>query len=117
MAGRAREEENLRYTVYKADINNDGIIEFVLTWQTEGSGAFTQPEGVWQDVGGKLIRLPFEKAVAKSLDNGNPDFEWCHVQIYLACPFLMVKDGTVYFGFDDFEYYVWKGDKVYREDP
>lgn len=106
----------IEYTLYKADINNDNETEFILTYTAEGTAHFTGIEGVWKESSGKFIRLPFEKAVAKSLDNNNPDFEWRHIMTYLAIPFLVIKDGTVYFGFDDNEYYVWKGDNINRKD-
>lgn len=106
------------YRFYLADLNNDGHDDYVVTETGTGSGGFGQIHGVWGMAGGKPVRLSFERIAARAFQPDDPeDFEWNHVQESLANPFIVRRGGTVYFGFDAGEYYVWRGESIQPADP
>jgi len=88
------------YEFYLADLNNDGHDDYVVTETSTGAG-FGSIHGVWSLKGGKPVRLPIERIAARFFQPDDPeDFDWNDVQSCLANPFIVKKDGTVYFGFD-----------------
>lgn len=94
--------------VYKADVNNDGLPEVVVTAHGQGSGGYSSVEGVFQLAPQGVTRLPFNDIVVRALF---PRKDMSRFHMSLAEPFLIRKDDTVYMGFADGvkpTYYRWK---------
>jgi len=110
---------NLRYKAYRADLNNDGQADIIVTSFTVGSGNFSSIESVWTGKDPEVYqRLPLEQVFAKSFGIPESEFEWCDVQEYLANPFLIRAEGGTCFGFDDPpEYYLWQDDTITKANP
>jgi hypothetical protein len=101
-------------TVYEADVNNDGLKEYVIAMGGMGSGGYSSVEGVFQLARTGLVRLPFDEVVVQSLFPGE-DMSRFHLS--LSEPFLIRRDGTVYMGFGhgiDRTYYRWDRTNRFR---
>jgi hypothetical protein len=103
--------------IYKADVNNDGHVELVLTLHGQGSGRYSSVEAVFQPTPDGLVELSFERVVIQSLF---PDDDMSKFHLSLAVPFLVRMNNTVYMGFDDNVrpiYYCWDRDDRFTRTP
>jgi hypothetical protein len=99
--------------LYKADINNDGSPDYVLTYIWSGSMGANGIVNVYTFKDGKWVSLPYFDLLVKSeTKRGNGISEWNDFSLKLADPFLYEKGGKVFHGFYMGAYYLWKGEKI-----
>jgi len=97
-----------------ADVNNDGRKDYVVTWYSTGSGGFSNIQGIWSRIGGKLVRLPLEREfyrqVVKKDPNAEGEVEWCDVFMYVPRLFLVENAGVTYICLD--RWYCWRSGRI-----
>lgn len=91
------------FTLYKADINNDGKAEYIITYMG-GSGAYTGVGDIFNYVNGDLVHLR------------NP-FGGERWYLFLADPFIVKKNGRYYLRFFNTEpaancVYLWQNNTI-----
>ena len=103
--------ENMQ--LYVADINNDGQEDYILTYIWSGSMGGSGIMMVYTFKNGKRVSLPYFDLLVKSAHKrGSMISEWNDFSMMLASPFLYTKDGKVYHGFDNSEYYLWENESI-----
>lgn len=86
------------YRLYRADVNNDGIDEYVLFWLCDGSMCSQGIAGVYQKIGDRLVVLPFDDIVVRNLFPGGDPSDFCCF-VSRTAPALFRKGGKVYISF------------------
>lgn len=104
--------------LYHADVNNDGVFEYVVTYHGRGSGNYSGVHAVYGEGGnGRLVKIPFREIVVRSQCPGGAMSDF-HMR--LAWPFLVVKADTTYMAFRDGNiphFYHWTADDEFRAAP
>ena len=100
-----RDDSFVDYQLYQADLNNDGNTDYILTYINSGSMGGSGVEKVYSVENGKIVIIPYFDIISKSLNF----VDWSHFSLHLSSPFIYAKDGQVYHGFGDDEFYNWKG--------
>lgn len=97
------------YVLFVADVNNDGVQDYVLTARAGGSAKSDTIIEVFNDGDRKMIPL--------NVDNVIP--EGSSMPLWFANPFIVVEKGKTYLKFTDNtieEKYYWKGNSFKKVD-
>lgn len=109
-------DQEVAHTVYRADINNDGLDEYVVTYMSNGSGGYTFVDEVYCLHSGKPHALHFNELVSSFLGTEGDLARW---HLFLGDPFL-VREGALVsmrFGHADPVAYVWEAGTLVRLPP
>lgn len=87
------------FNLYKADINNDGQQEYVLTRILQGSGRYTNLAAVFAIHKNKLKVIDVNTLIKNSLKLKEAVASCLNWYCYLARPFLIKKKGLTYIGY------------------
>lgn len=115
-----RGDDYMKYKIYRADINNDGGEDIIVTNVNRGSGNFSDIDAIYHRHQGQWIRtdqdnhfdgkwpeLDYLRIYRDSLiPKAKLPIEFNDFQSRLARPFLYRKYGKIYHGFDDWEFYL-----------